>query len=473
MPLQTSSSTSNDGLGHAAGVLAQASEPARPPSAEERTAAAAKLAAARTRLILDKPFLGALVLRLPLVEAGAWCRTTGTDARKLYYNPRWIASLSQAQAQFALAHEALHCALGHFARRGSRVQRRWDLACDFAINPLLLDEGLKPPLGAQVLDVYRGMAAEEIYPCIADTLDSEQFDDHLWDGDDGGQAGGGQGDADTQGQGGGDQATEQPGQQGQTAPPSTAETDPNAGGATQQLPGAAQSPDEPNAPDGDAPPPPLSAQQKEQLQQQWQRHLAAAAQRAREAGKLGGAMARLTDAALAPQVSWRAALAHYLSQAARDDYTWLRPSRRNGEVAGDAVLPSLRSHSGDIVVALDTSGSIDDADLAQFAGELNAIKGTLPVRLTLLACDAALAADAPWVTEAWEDFRLPRQFAGGGDTSFAPVFEWVERQGAQPDALVYFTDAQGPIPPVPPYYPVLWLIKGKAPVPWGRRIQLN
>jgi hypothetical protein len=38
-----------------------------------------KLAAARTRLILDKPFLGALVLRLPLVAADPkWCQTTST-----------------------------------------------------------------------------------------------------------------------------------------------------------------------------------------------------------------------------------------------------------------------------------------------------------------------------------------------------------------------------------------------------------
>ena len=51
-------------------------------------------------------------------------------------------------------------------------------------------------------------------------------------------------------------------------------------------------------------------------------------------------------------------------------------------MGGDAIFPSLRSHAGDIFVALDTSGSIEDADLAQFVGELNAIKGTLPVRMT-------------------------------------------------------------------------------------------
>lgn len=399
--------------------------------------AESKLAAARTKLILDKPFLGALVLRLPL-KAATWCRTTATDARTLYYNPSWIDSLASSQVQFALAHEALHCALGHFARRGHRVQRKWDMACDYAINPLLVDEGLKPPAEAMVLDVYRGMAAEEIYPCIDDSNDdSEMMDDHLWDGDEGGHNDQGQ-----QGEGGGQSGGDDAGKVG-------------AGSTATE--------------DGHGPPPPLSAKEKKQLQQQWQRHLAAAAQRAREAGKLSGNLARLSEAALAVQVSWRALLAQYLSRIARDDYTWQRPSRREGEV----IWPSLRSHSGDIHVAIDVSGSVSEKDLAEFLGELNALKGTTPVRITLFACDSNLAEGAPWVFEAWDELRLPRQFAGGGGTAFAPVFDWIAQADRQPDTLVYFTDAEGEFPKEAPYYPVLWLVKGKAPVPWGRRIQLN
>lgn len=54
-----------------------------------------KLAAARTKLILDKPFLGALVMRLPMQEANPdWCPATATDARKFYYNPDFIDQLS-------------------------------------------------------------------------------------------------------------------------------------------------------------------------------------------------------------------------------------------------------------------------------------------------------------------------------------------------------------------------------------------
>ena len=128
-----------------------------------------KLAAARTRLILDKPFLGALVLRLPLEPADPdWCPTTATDARKFYFNPSYVEALSLDETQFVLAHEALHCALSHFARRGHRIKHRWDIACDYAINPILVDEGLTPPPGSLMMNEYRGMTAEEIYPLIDD-----------------------------------------------------------------------------------------------------------------------------------------------------------------------------------------------------------------------------------------------------------------------------------------------------------------
>ena len=67
-----------------------------------------KLARARTKLIMDKPFLGALVLRLPMLAAEPkWCPTTATDARHFYYNVDYIGVLSVDQVQFVLAHEAL------------------------------------------------------------------------------------------------------------------------------------------------------------------------------------------------------------------------------------------------------------------------------------------------------------------------------------------------------------------------------
>jgi predicted metal-dependent peptidase len=77
------------------------------------------------------------------------------------------------------------------------------------------------------------------------------------------------------------------------------------------------------------------------------------------------------------------------------------------------------------------------------------------------------------VFEPWQAIDLPRQLRGGGGTAFAPAFEWIAREGLRPDVLVYFTDAEGEFPAAAPPYPVLWLVKGRAAVPWGERIQLN
>jgi predicted metal-dependent peptidase len=162
-------------------------------------------------------------------------------------------------------------------------------------------------------------------------------------------------------------------------------------------------------------------------------------------------------------------LARYMTQTARDDYSYMRPSRREGQM----ILPSLRSEQADIVVAIDTSGSVSGEELNEFLAEINMLKGQLRARITLHACDTALAEGGPWIFEPWEEIKLPREFQGGGGTDFRPVFGWVERQGRSPDLLLYFTDAEGDFPAATPPYPVIWLVKGKAPVPWGQRIQLN
>ena len=386
-----------------------------------------KLAAARTRLILDKPFLGALALRLPMVAADPrWCQTTSTDARSFYYNPAYIDALSLEQAQFVLANQALHCALSHFSRRRHRSRFRWDIACDHAINPLLVKDGLVPPPGTLALECYEGMTAEEIYPYIEENDSDDPEDQPRHDG-----------------VGSGDPRDDSSGGE-------------QNGSANDEAKGAGR-------------PQPLSAAEQESLTAQWQQRLAGAAQQAQQAGKLGGVLGRMVGELMQPKLPWRMLLARYMTQYARDDYSYIRPSRREGAM----ILPSLRSAQADIVVVLDTSGSISGHEIDEFISEIDAIKGQLRARILLHACDTELAEDGPWQFEPWDELGLPGAIPGGGGTNFRPVFEWVSQQGREPDLLLYFTDALGDFPPVEPAYPVLWLVKGKAPVPWGQRIQLN
>ena len=368
-----------------------------------------KIAAARTRLILDKPFLGALALRLSLVEAdGGWCRSTWSDGTRLYYNRGYIDLLDVEQTQFAVSREALHCALLHLHRRGNRDRQRWQQACDHAVNALLLADGLKAPPDTRYAPEYAGLTADEIYPLLPE---SEQ------------------------------QAPPRDGERRDHGPP----------------------PQQPQAR-------PPSPDELDLLAARWRQRLAAAAQQAQQAGKLGADMARLVEAHLQPKLPWRSLLAQYLCQGARNDYSYTRPSSRRGD---PAVFPGLRGEEIELVVAVDTSGSIREAEIGEFFAEIDAIKGQVRARIALLCCDAEIAANCPLFFEPWNEFRLEIDIKGGGGTDFRPVFDWVDRQHAPPDTLVYFTDAKGEFPSMAPVYPTLWLVKGNAEVPFGVRIQLN
>ncbi len=405
-----------------------------------------KLAAARTRLIIDKPFLGALVLRLPIVKADPdWCKTTATDAKSFYYNEEYIEQLSLAETQFILAHEALHCALSHFARREHRIKHRWDLACDYAINPLLLSDGLTAPPGSLYESSYEGMTAEEIYPFIDDNENEETLDQHVYDKPDESNA-----------------------NQNKNPEPPPPQSEPDQEKDEEASSSPQQQPDENTS--GAPQPPPLSQDEMDNLSVQWQQRMAGAAQQAMQSGKLSGDMARLVDFLLQPQLPWRMLLARYMTALARDDYSYTRPSTRRGD---PAIFPSLRSQQVDIVIALDTSGSISQEEMEEFITEIDAIKGQMRARIILHACDSELDKAGPWSFEPWEEFSLPDDISGGGGTDFRPIFDWAETLDRTPELLIYFTDAEGRFPQVMPYYPVIWLVKGKAKVPWGQRVQLN
>ena len=415
-----------------------------------------KLSAARTKLILDKPFLGALVLRLPIVDADpSWCKTTATDMKKLYVNAEYIQQLTAEETQFVLAHEALHCALSHFSRRQHRVKLRWDMACDYAINPILIEDGLKPPPHIFYLREYAGMSAEEIYPTLLDNENDadNELGQNQDQGDDNQGESSDQGDAKSTENQKLNNEQQESGERGKGQTGEGKESEQGSGESTQK-----------------EPPPIPNNDEIQSLSAQWQQRLAGAAQQALQAGKLSQSMARLVDHLLQPQLPWRMLLARYMSATSREDYSYTRPSSRRGE---PAIYPRLRSHKVDIVVALDISGSIATKEICEFLAEVDQIKAQVRARIVLHACDTEISDEGPWKFEPWDELKLPIKFKGGGGTRFTPVFEWIEKQDMQPDLLLYFTDAEGEFPEQQPQYPVVWLVKGKEPVPWGQRIQLN
>jgi predicted metal-dependent peptidase len=161
-------------------------------------------------------------------------------------------------------------------------------------------------------------------------------------------------------------------------------------------------------------------------------------------------------------------LRDFISSTDPSDYRWTPPNRRY--VASGLYLPSVeRSGIGEIVIAVDTSGSIGTAELEQFAGEIRAIADeTHPERIYVVYCDATVhCAD-----EFGPNDPIELSPKGGAGTDFKPPFCWVEDQGLLPKCFIYLTDLCCCSFPDPPDYPVLWATDSHRSAPFGETLRI-
>jgi len=124
-------------------------------------------------IIMSKfKFFGSLMSKLEIIFTNK-VKTACVDGSRMWVSPLFVSTLTDAQIRFLIGHEILHCVFGHFARRGNRDPKRWNVATDLEINPRLLDEGIMGlPELKQMRGLYNaeyiGKSAEEIYQILED-----------------------------------------------------------------------------------------------------------------------------------------------------------------------------------------------------------------------------------------------------------------------------------------------------------------
>lgn len=126
-----------------------------------------KIKKGNQQLIMSHPFYASLLFSLPLIEDKT-IETACTDGTCVRYNPDFTESMGVAENTCLLAHEIYHVMLLHHTRRGGRDVKKWNYACDYAINPLLVKEGFTLPDGGLLEPAYEGMTAEQIYDMLPD-----------------------------------------------------------------------------------------------------------------------------------------------------------------------------------------------------------------------------------------------------------------------------------------------------------------
>jgi predicted metal-dependent peptidase len=420
---------------------------------------ARKLTRARTQLLLSQPFFGTLCLRLKLMTGAV--PTMATDGRRILYDPAFVNSLQPAELEAVLAHEVLHCALGHHCRRGQRDPRLWNEAADLAINPLLAANGFSLPAGALIDPAFDDLSAEEIYARLLQgnggSSSSEQTQSPQPQGSGGGAAGSKQEcpSQDPAGSVSGDQLV----------PQQDANVEAGKGSPASPRPGGFGEVLDAMADDGE----PASEAEKSRQQHEWNIAVDQAIRSAKACGHQPASLDRPLSQSRETKQDWRTILRDFIAARTPSDYRWNPPNRRY--VASGLYLPSVeRTGLGPIVVGVDTSGSIGEEQLEQFAGEISAISDEAsPEAIHVVYCDAAVLSSQQFGPAEPIDLE-PK---GGGGTDFRPVFEWVEANQIGPVCLIYLTDLCCHSYPPVPEYPVLWVTDSRRTAPFGETVRIS
>lgn len=123
-----------------------------------------KITKAKTRLIAYHPFYAFIALSTPMVEDNSPGMRMATDMEYIYYSVEFVLENSINEIAGTICHEVLHIAYMHGLRKGTRIHDLWNVACDFAINPIVHDsKGLSLPTDVLYDAKYRDWSADKIY----------------------------------------------------------------------------------------------------------------------------------------------------------------------------------------------------------------------------------------------------------------------------------------------------------------------
>ncbi|MBR2610754.1 hypothetical protein, partial [Desulfovibrio sp.] len=326
---------------------------------------------ARAELVLRQPFFGSLALHLEL-KADSSCRHLWTDGRTLGFNPVWAATLPHERLVGAQAHEVMHLACAHHVRRNGRDARLWNEACDVVVDALLLGAGFRLPQGHLEHPEYAGLSVDEVYGRLAALQDTPLH------------GGARQQAAGRRSREKGSSRQEHDGKERQDTPAAAPSREGKTDDAAPEAAGKARPAGD--KPEKEQPVPYFSGEIRDhplledgqgdarhKAEQEAELRLEQALQRARHMGREPAGFSRLLRGGRHDGgTDWRGLLRRFLENCALNDYTWSAPNRRY--LHHGIYLPGRQEQRiPQLAVAVDCSGSVDDAALSLFCAELSSI----------------------------------------------------------------------------------------------------
>ena len=357
-----------------------------------------KLTTARVGLLLKAPFFGNMATRMQLIEADEWCPTAATNGRNFYYNTKFVQKLSVKKLEFLFGHEICHCVFDHFGRVGSRDRQLSNIAQDYAVNQILVDERI----GEKITEVkicydpkYRGLAWEEIYDQLYEKAEKISLPDLLKQL--------------------GDLLDEHINEDG---------SGPGKEGEGKDGKGKGM--------------PTMTKEEAQQIRDEIKEAMIQSAAAA-GAGKVPAGIQRMIKDMTEPKISWRDLVRQEIQSIIRNDYSFTRPNRKS--MHSGAILPGMKEATTiDIGISIDMSGSIGQEDATVFLSEVKGIVDQYEdFKINLWCFDTAIYNHQEFTQDNSEEL-FEYEPEGGGGTDFEANWEFMKEQGIQPKKFIMFTD---------------------------------
>jgi predicted metal-dependent peptidase len=212
---------------------------------------------------------------------------------------------------------------------------------------------------------------------------------------------------------------------------------------------------------------PLTPDEIKEIEGQIKIEIAEAAQAAKMRGKLSGKLAEMVAGLLEVKTPWYDILEKHMTACVAQGQSWRRPNRRFVE----HYLPSVDKlpQMGELVVQVDVSGSISKTELDYYNGHLSRIiEQCRPEKVHVLYTDTEVQKHVEF--ECGEAVSL--EFYSGGGTDMPAGFDFLAKQGIEPQVFVCLTDGYTGFGE-DPGYPVVWCISSDVEAPWGENIHFE
>jgi predicted metal-dependent peptidase len=417
------------------------------------------LSADIVKLSFRHVFFASIIMQMKRVAVKTG--TAAIDGRTLWINPEFYNPLGAEERVSLLAHEADHVARLHPVRGIGLDHRTANIAMDQVINRDLRKCGYKLPEDGVHLDDSLDLTMEEWYARlmkkgIQNSAPQSGKSDEQGDGKSG-DSSGQSGESGKSGKPDKKKKQDKSGEgAGADSPAQSGEQDGDADGGKAGAAGE-RSPisEEAGSGWGDVVEPQKGESGESPVTEAELKQIVSSALSVSR-GTLPADYAQEIASSLQPVENWRALLAEFLTtQTTREDRSFRRENSRYG--GSGLIMPVLHSDtSGAVAVCMDSSGSVDDARLAEFMAEIDSLRRELRVTVHHSHCDTRHSG---WTVVTPAD-ELPREVKNRGGTDFAPITEALAEadwDGEAPSCAVIFTDGECDSFGIDPSIPVLWM----------------